>query len=253
MIIPTAEPFFFPGNETGCLLIHGLTGTPKEMRWMGEYLATKGHTVFGIRLFGHATQPEDLKRARWQDWLTNAEEGWYLISSMVTRVFLVGLSMGGALSLLLASKFPSAGVVIMATPHHLPDDPRVHWIRLLNHLVPYIPKGPPDWFDLDAYKEQASYKVNATRGFIELNNLLSQMDTILPKVKVPTLLIYSKNDNVVKLRDGHMQIIYDKLGSLNKRKLVIEKSGHVIPRDLQRYFVFEAVANFIHEIEQNPL
>ena len=41
-IIPTAEPFFIPAGPTGCLLIHGFTGSPKEMRWMGEYLAREG-------------------------------------------------------------------------------------------------------------------------------------------------------------------------------------------------------------------
>jgi len=45
MLIPTAEPFFYPGNETGCLLIHGFTGAPKEMRWLGEYLTGKGYNV----------------------------------------------------------------------------------------------------------------------------------------------------------------------------------------------------------------
>ena len=69
-IIPSAEPFFFPGSKTGILLIHGFTGTPKEMRWMGEYLHQKQHlTVLGIRLSGHATQPEDMLRSSYTDWL----------------------------------------------------------------------------------------------------------------------------------------------------------------------------------------
>jgi carboxylesterase len=49
-IIPSAEPFYFPGGKTGCLLVHGFTGSPKEMRWMGEYLAGQGYTVLGVRL-----------------------------------------------------------------------------------------------------------------------------------------------------------------------------------------------------------
>ncbi|MEJ5224047.1 MAG: hypothetical protein WHV44_06280, partial [Anaerolineales bacterium] len=66
MIIPTTEPFFFPGrnNAPGVLLIHGFTGTPKEMRWMGEYLNEKhGFTCLGVRLTGHATRPEDMIRS----------------------------------------------------------------------------------------------------------------------------------------------------------------------------------------------
>ena len=58
-IIPTTEPFFFQGDSSkpACLLIHGFTGTPKEMRWMGEYLFRQGYTCLGIRLAGHATRP----------------------------------------------------------------------------------------------------------------------------------------------------------------------------------------------------
>jgi carboxylesterase len=98
MIIPTAEPFFFAGNRVGCLLIHGFSGTPKEMRWMGEYLGNLGYSVLGIRLAGHATQPEDMQRMHWQDWLASVEDGYWLLQGSVDQVFLIGLSMGGILS-----------------------------------------------------------------------------------------------------------------------------------------------------------
>jgi carboxylesterase len=58
VIVPSTEPFFFPGDEVGCLLIHVFTGAPKELRWMGEYLAEKGRTVLAVRLAGHATRPK---------------------------------------------------------------------------------------------------------------------------------------------------------------------------------------------------
>ena len=65
-IIPTAEPFFFPGQgenaRIGCLVTHGFTGAPKEMRWLGEYLHRQGYTVCGMRLAGHATRPADMVR-----------------------------------------------------------------------------------------------------------------------------------------------------------------------------------------------
>ncbi|MDP1778829.1 MAG: hypothetical protein Q8K73_00995, partial [Anaerolineales bacterium] len=61
--IPTTEPFLLRGNKTGILLIHGFTGAPKEMRWMGEYLNEQGFTCLGIRLNGHATTPEDMRRS----------------------------------------------------------------------------------------------------------------------------------------------------------------------------------------------
>ena len=63
MIVKNAEPFYFPGNSTGCLLIHGFTGAPTEMRPLGEYLAENGFSVLGVRLSGHGTRMADLKRS----------------------------------------------------------------------------------------------------------------------------------------------------------------------------------------------
>ena len=74
-IIPSAEPFFNPGGSTGCLLDHGYTGTPIEMRAMGDHMAGKGYILLGIRLAGHATKPEDLSRIHWSDWIGVLEDG----------------------------------------------------------------------------------------------------------------------------------------------------------------------------------
>jgi len=112
-IIPTAEPFFFPGQgenaRIGCLVSHGFTGTPKEVRWLGEYLNEQGYTVCGIRLTGRATQPEDMVRSRWRDWLLSVEDGYNLLRGCTDQVFLLGLSMGGILSLAAAAQFGVRG------------------------------------------------------------------------------------------------------------------------------------------------
>ena len=52
---PDIRPFFFAGGDVGCLLVHGFTGTPHEMRFLGERLAAQGYTVSGVCLAGHAT------------------------------------------------------------------------------------------------------------------------------------------------------------------------------------------------------
>ncbi len=124
MIIPTAEPFFFPGKpgQPGCLLIHGFTGAPKEMRWMGEYLSQQGFPSLGVRLAGHATRPEDMIRSRYTDWMASVEDGYHLLRGVTDRVYLMGLSMGGILSLLMSTKLDVAGVVAMSTPYRLPKD-----------------------------------------------------------------------------------------------------------------------------------
>jgi carboxylesterase len=247
-LISTAEPFFFPGGPKGCLLVHGFTGTPKEMRWLGEYLIARGHTVLGIRLAAHATQPEDMVRSRWWDWVASVEDGFAMLSQCVEQVFVIGLSMGGILALLSASFQPVAGVVALATPHHLPKDLRLPFVKLLSRFHPFMTKGPPDWYDAEAFREHVSYPVSPTRAYAELSELLEKMQAGLPSVSAPALLIYSRNDPTVKASDGHMEKIYDSLGSQNKQILWVENSGHVILRDADRQIAFQAIGDFVNNI-----
>jgi len=246
--IPTAEPFFFPGGPTGCLLVHGFTGTPKEMRWLGEHLAREGHTVLGVRLAAHATHPQDMLRARWQDWLASVQDGWHLLSGCTQRIFVMGLSMGGMLSLTLAAEYPVAGVVAMSTPHHLPPDPRIPFIRIISLFKPFIPKGPSNWFDSEAHQRHADYPVDPTRAYLEVRDLMAVMRSGLPRISAPALLIYSRNDRTVTPQERHMEQIYAELGSLDKQTLWVDNSCHVITEDAERQIVFRAAASFVAKI-----
>jgi carboxylesterase len=245
-IIPTAEPFFFPGGSIGILLVHGFTGTPKEMRTMGEYLASRGHTVLGIRLPGHATQPEDMLRMRWWDWLHAVEDGYHLLHSAGKRVFIMGLSLGGILTLTAAARLPAAGIVAMSTPYCLPDDPRLPFLGLLKWFLPQIPKGPSDCRDLEMRQAHVDYPQNPTRGIIELRDLLEVMRQSLPEITAPALLVHSRCDEGVI--PENMPKIYERLGSADKEMLWLEQSGHVVTRDLDRERVFAAAEAFVRRV-----
>lgn len=254
-IIPTAEPFFLQGNKTGILLIHGFTGTPKEMRWMGETLNRQGFTCLGIRLTGHATDPEDMRRSRWTDWTASVEDGYHLLCGSVDRVFLVGLSMGGVLSLLMSTRLDVEGVVAMSTPYSLPGDPRdypVWYIRLYGGFVKYAAKSNEvpgaAWFDKEAYADHISYPQNPIRSIAELKVLLREMQAALPEVRKPVLLIHSKDDPYV-LPENMEKLYAGLVNAEDKTKLYVTGSGHVVTRDAARHQVFEAAAEFIRKVE----
>jgi carboxylesterase len=246
MIISSAEPFYFPGNRTGCLLVHGFTGAPKEMRWMGEYLSKRGYSILGIRLAGHATRPEDMLRMHWQDWLASVEDGYWMLKNNVDQLFIMGLSMGGILSLLFASLHNVGGVVAMSTPYSLPDDPRLPLLRIISNFNLKVNKGPDDWHNPEAAQDHVDYPYYSPKAILQLRDLLVEMRSALPRVTVPVLLIHSRNDGGVPSHNAEQ--ILAALASQDKHIFWVENSGHVITREPDRELAFKAADDFIDRV-----
>lgn len=221
---------------------------------MGEFLNQHGYTCLGIRLAGHATRPEDMIRSRWTDWTASVEDGYQLLRGVTHQVFLIGLSMGGVLALLMSTRLTPRvqGVVAMSTPSRLPTDYPIWLIHLLSNILRYRPKSnePPGsgWFDQTAYKEHISYPQNPVRSGAELKKLILAMHLALPEVNVPVLLIHSKDEKTI-LSDN-LEDIYEGLTNTSaKTKLYITGSGHVIPRDASRQHAFQAALEFIQKVD----
>jgi carboxylesterase len=246
LIMQGAEPFYFPGGPTGCLLIHGFTGTPREMRWMGEYLAEKGFTVLGIRLSGHATNPEDMRRSHSRDWIASVEDGVTLLRDACRHVYTIGLSMGGALSLIAASRYPVDGAVAISTPYDMPPDWRLPFIKPLSFIIRNVSKGQPDWQNPEAAKDHAEYPYYPSAAILQLKALLVEMRSGLAGIRVPIMLVHSKMDKSID--PTNLDRLYASLGTNDKSRLLVEHSGHVIVREPDRELVFKAT--FIRRVNK---
>ena len=100
-VMKGAEPFAFEGNDIGVLVLHGFTGCPQSMRYVGEELHRRfGFTIVGPRLPGHGTTPQDMATTSAKDWLGEAERALNELAARKSKVFVTGLSMGGTITLL---------------------------------------------------------------------------------------------------------------------------------------------------------
>ena len=250
-IVPGSEPFYFPGGATGCILMHGFSAMPEEMRGLGEFLSGQGHTVLGLRLAGHATHPSDLKRTRWTDWLLDAESGLALLEDACERIVLIGQSMGGVIALAAAAHYKVQAVVALSTPYGIAPAARFSdRIRLLLHptIDNRVKRFPPEHplhqrreLDYPAYPEFPSHILG------ELGMLVAAMAVSVPQVRVPVLLMHSKDDKSVPFEC--MGKIYAQLGTAQKERLALEGMDHSLVCDLKREVVFEAVERFLKKVE----
>ena len=107
-VLPGAEPFSCERGDVAVLLCHGFTGCPQSLRPWAEHLAAEGLTVRVPRLPGHGTSWQELNLTRWPDWYAAVERELLALAATHRAVVVGGLSMGGALALLLAQRHPGA-------------------------------------------------------------------------------------------------------------------------------------------------
>ena len=113
-ILPGAEPLSHRGGPIGVLVIHGFTGSPQSMDPIAQACIRAGHTVEMPRLPGQGTNVDDMLNTAWPDWSAHVEQVYLDLASRCDRVFVTGLSMGGALTLWLASRHNTiAGIAIV--------------------------------------------------------------------------------------------------------------------------------------------
>jgi carboxylesterase len=244
-IIPGGEPFLLPGGLTGCLLLHGFTSMPEEMRGLGDYLARQAYTVLGIRLAGHGTHPRDMARVRYQDWLGSVEDGLNVLRGSVQRIFIIGQSMGGVLGLVAAAENQVAGVVALSTPCRLPPRGVRVMLRMLRVIRPTVRKPVErslEWRERReaGYPAYASYPLASLLELIQLQRVM--LDD-LPRVDAPVLLIHSRSDTSVAVESSEK--IYAELGSQDKEIILLDGMDHSLVRDPRRMEVFKAIDKFL--------
>ncbi len=238
LLVPGAEPFFLPGGPTGCLLIHGFTAMPEEMRLLGDDLAAAGHTVLGVRLAGHGTHPRDLVRTRWRDWTATAADGVAVLRGLCERVVLVGQSLGGMVALTAAAQLPVDGVVALATPYELtrrPPRPRRPWRVERKEAAAHPELG---------VRREAGYPAYAgapPRIEREIALLAGEMRAALPHLRVPVLAVSSEDDPWFP--PAHGRRIAEAVSG--GRLVVLHGPGHSIVLDPSRAEAFAAVREFV--------
>jgi len=121
--------FFLEGGPVGVLLIHGFTGSPPEMRLVGDYLYQRGCTVSGPLLPGHGTNVDDMNRRQWSEWTAHVEWALSDLQSRCSTVFVGGLSMGALLTLYLGACRPEISGLVAYSPAILVANRRTDHLR----------------------------------------------------------------------------------------------------------------------------
>lgn len=234
-----------PGGEvkTAALCVHGLTGTPYEVRPLAEALMQRGIRARGPILPGHDSTAKDLAKISFTQWVEAVHVEFRQLQSQHDQVFVVGLSLGGLLCLELASREPVDALAVVGTPLTL-RSPIPQLVGIIKKVFKMLKKSEgSDIQDPDARERHPGYKQMPLESVHELVRLQRKVRPALGTIGAPALVAHGRLDRTAD--PSNAALIYDLLGSREKELYYCEASGHVVPVDWDGEALSQRVANFM--------
>ncbi len=255
MDLEKTAPFELGRGEDACLLLHGFTGSPWDMRPLGEALAARGMYVRAIQLPGHGSTPEALLSVGHQDWVRAATQALLSLRGY-RRTFVAGLSMGALLSLLLAAGHPERvhGLALVAPAVRFKGPfmwllKRLRRCGLLERVKPWVQKTGTDLSDPAMLAEAPILPAFPSARLQDMWTLQDAVMESLPRVRSPALVAVAEQDHVVDPEGG--QVLARGLTASSLVRFLSLKDGfHIIPRDKGGPLLASEVGSFFDRLRE---
>lgn len=260
--------FFLKGGEDVVLLVHGLTGTPAEMRAIANRLVKNGFSVMCPQLSGHCGSVGELKRSKWQDWYGTIERSFEALKEVHPHVYVAGLSMGALIALKLAKEKGRRvdGLGLMSTTFFY-DGWNIPRLRQ-KYLLPILLYSPLRY--CMSWQEPPPYgiKCEQTRAFVhsvltrrdalsaekvgifrtpgvtvhESFRLIRAVKKLLPGVHSPALIVHSIEDDMASVKNAHF--VAKHISSNKVETYFVDDTYHVLTLDKRKNDIAHRLADF---------
>lgn len=266
--------FYLAGNRIGILLIHGLTGTPNEVRGIARNFNHAGYSVYGVQLAGHCGDIDDLIQTTWQDWYLSVCQAAENLRTSTDQIFVAGLSMGALLALKYASEHHVDGIISYSPTFRYDGWSVPLWSKVLAPIaLPIVSKI--DYFKHHTFDEAAPYGIqneslrqrivtamnsgdsseaglpgNPWISLYQLQKLSHDVRKNLNKITAPCLCLHAYNDDISHRRNS--EIVYHHISG-SKKLIWLYNSYHMITIDNDRKQVIQESLQFIQEYANQSL
>lgn len=259
-----AAPIFSEGDGHAVLLLHGLSSSPLELRYLARYLHDEGFTISAPVIEGYSAGSTELPMERW---LEGAVREYDALAARYERVSICGLSIGGALALRLIRERPSAQALALLSLTLTYNGWAIPWYRFILDLAYYTPlrhryryrEAEPFGLrnealrakiaramERDAFSEVGPSEISLP-ALHQANRLARQACKGVESIENDTLVIHSIDDETSSPRNPNF--IIDRIGASFLRTIWLDDSYHMITSDNEREIVARETALFLRESE----
>ena len=235
-----AKEYMLEGRrDVGVVITHGFTSSPSYMRSAAKELNDYGYSVFAPLLSGHGISEDCLRNGSPEGWYESVTDGINRLKEKgIKKVFAMGHSLGGIMSLQAAEQGSADGVITVAAPIKIYHYGRVKIFSVFGKKMFYPMNKPDGKENMFRY-----YKADG-KSVGDLLCAVKMVKKSLYKVTVPAMIIFSRDDHTVRPESADM--IYNGISSGIKEKVEITGDHHeCIVEGLSQYI--NKINKFIEE------
>lgn len=236
------------------LILHGWGSemSGKRYKKVKSLLEKRGFTVLAPDLPGFGSNTIKKEELFFSDYVAFVKS--YIEEQKLKKVILLGHSFGGRIAIAFAALYPQYVVKLILVaasgiPHPLPSLKKKVMYTITKIAKPFFSLPGISIFYIYFRKmvyyslgEMDYYKAGSLRKTFTNVYQINVVD-YLSKIKMPTLIIWGKEDIFVPVADGILMH-----GKIQKSKLIIkENEGHRFPYEKPVDFVISLLPFLIHE------
>jgi carboxylesterase len=263
---PTVRPsrIFSEGDGHAVLLLHGLSSSPIELRYLARYLHNEGFTVCAPLIEGYSAGSSEQTM---EQWVESAAREFDALAARYERVSICGLSIGGALAMRLIRERPSAQSLVLLSLTLAYDGWAIPWYRFLLDWAYYTPlrntyryrESEPFGVRNEALRKKIA-RAMQRNSFSEVGPSTISLPALhqalrlaraarkdVAAIENDTLVIHAIDDETSSPRNP--RYVIDHIGANFLRTLWLDDSYHMITSDNEREIVARETTLFLRESE----
>lgn len=240
------KQFTIGTGKSVCLLVHGIAGSPAQMRYLADNLAAAGLKARGLLLPGHGASPEDLDGVLWQDWYEHLHGEYLALKQEHDEVCLIGFSIGAALCAHYAAHNRIDRLVLLNVPLCPLNGkyPTGLMLRVYGTFFRTVKGRAERLIGADGEPFSFVYDWVPTAILHTMSELIDIVRDNLHRIRAPVLIIQSKSDKVSGGMSG--PLVFDGVSSSEKRLVMFDETGHSIMVGPNEKAVSEEVIGFLN-------
>lgn len=239
------QPFTLEGGKRAVLLLHGFTGSTKDVKKLGQFLNKRGYTCHAPMYRGHGVDPEEILNYGAKYWWEDVTRGYMHLKDLgYDEIAVAGISLGGVFTLKVGAEFPVMGVVAMCAPIKRRSKEGL-FERLYKYAEVYKRlEGKPE---AQVQMELDDLEMMDRHALTEVQKMIAHTSDEIEDIHTPTLVLQGKLDD--DLYQQSAPFIYDTVETDEKELIWYQNSGHIITLGKEREKVFQDTAEFLDTLD----